>query len=382
MLCRSTASCRIRRAPPIPARPEQIRDALAYMNLAPRPAPDRHPRRPRLHRLLHQRPYRGSARRRGGARRAQGAGSRGWSRRVFAREAAGRGGGARSHLQGSRARMGRERVLDVRRHQRRSGASRRALRLDHEPQLQGPPGTRRPHPPHVARDGGGRGGRRPSRRCAAADRREGLWSRCATSPASPVRSRSRTSTRTRSPGALPTAARSEGLRAGAVPRHAVRHRREAAAGVSAQPAGVDGAASLSPGGISAPALRAKSAVYALVDYGVRCVIAPSFGDIFAANAVNNGLLPARVSEAAAEELIAALSTAPRRSRSTSKPEHPHRQPRPRIRDRPGLADEAPERLERSRSHAQLQPRHCRIRRGRCKAATLGAAAANGLALRG
>ena len=47
-------------------------------------------------------------------------------------------------------------------------------------------------------------------------------------------------------------------------------------------------------------------MYALVDYGVRCVIAPSFGDIFAANAVNNGLLPARVSEAAAEELIAAL----------------------------------------------------------------------------
>jgi 3-isopropylmalate/(R)-2-methylmalate dehydratase small subunit len=50
----------------------------------------------------------------------------------------------------------------------------------------------------------------------------------------------------------------------------------------------------------------ESAVYALVDYGVRCVIAPSFGDIFAANAVNNGLLPARVSEAAADELIAAL----------------------------------------------------------------------------
>jgi 3-isopropylmalate/(R)-2-methylmalate dehydratase small subunit len=50
----------------------------------------------------------------------------------------------------------------------------------------------------------------------------------------------------------------------------------------------------------------ESAVYALADYGISCIIAPSFGDIFASNAVNNGLLPARVSEAEAEELIAAL----------------------------------------------------------------------------
>ncbi|WP_019998972.1 3-isopropylmalate dehydratase small subunit [Aureimonas ureilytica] len=47
----------------------------------------------------------------------------------------------------------------------------------------------------------------------------------------------------------------------------------------------------------------EAAVYALVDYGIRCVIAPSFGDIFASNAVNNGLLPARVEEADAEALI-------------------------------------------------------------------------------
>lgn len=50
----------------------------------------------------------------------------------------------------------------------------------------------------------------------------------------------------------------------------------------------------------------EAAVYALVDFGIRCVVAPSFGDIFAANAVNNGLLPAVVSEAAAEGLLAAL----------------------------------------------------------------------------
>ncbi|TMM51808.1 3-isopropylmalate dehydratase small subunit [Sulfitobacter sabulilitoris] len=38
----------------------------------------------------------------------------------------------------------------------------------------------------------------------------------------------------------------------------------------------------------------EAAVYALADFGIRAVIAPSFGDIFASNAVNNGLLPARV----------------------------------------------------------------------------------------
>lgn len=50
----------------------------------------------------------------------------------------------------------------------------------------------------------------------------------------------------------------------------------------------------------------EAAVYALVDYGIRCVIAPSFGDIFASNSVNNGLLPAKVSEEDAEELLAIL----------------------------------------------------------------------------
>lgn len=38
----------------------------------------------------------------------------------------------------------------------------------------------------------------------------------------------------------------------------------------------------------------EAAVYALVDYGIRAVLAPSFGDIFAGNAVNNGLLPGRI----------------------------------------------------------------------------------------
>jgi len=50
----------------------------------------------------------------------------------------------------------------------------------------------------------------------------------------------------------------------------------------------------------------EAAVYALVDFGFRCVVAPGFGDIFASNAVNNGLLPAQVSEPDAERLLAQL----------------------------------------------------------------------------
>lgn len=48
----------------------------------------------------------------------------------------------------------------------------------------------------------------------------------------------------------------------------------------------------------------EAAVYALADFGFRVVIAPSFGDIFASNCVKNGVLPATVSEADAEALLA------------------------------------------------------------------------------
>lgn len=47
----------------------------------------------------------------------------------------------------------------------------------------------------------------------------------------------------------------------------------------------------------------EAAVYALADFGFRCVIAPSFGDIFASNAVKNGVLPALVSPEDCDQLI-------------------------------------------------------------------------------
>jgi 3-isopropylmalate/(R)-2-methylmalate dehydratase small subunit len=50
----------------------------------------------------------------------------------------------------------------------------------------------------------------------------------------------------------------------------------------------------------------EAAVYALVDFGIRCVVAASFGDIFAGNAANNGLLAAVVDEEEIERLLAAV----------------------------------------------------------------------------
>lgn len=47
----------------------------------------------------------------------------------------------------------------------------------------------------------------------------------------------------------------------------------------------------------------EAAVYALADYGIRVVIASSFGDIFASNAIKNGILPAQISEEDSERLF-------------------------------------------------------------------------------
>lgn len=46
----------------------------------------------------------------------------------------------------------------------------------------------------------------------------------------------------------------------------------------------------------------EGAVYTLQDFGFRALIAPSFGDIFAANCVKNGVLPVVLPKTAATEL--------------------------------------------------------------------------------
>lgn len=47
----------------------------------------------------------------------------------------------------------------------------------------------------------------------------------------------------------------------------------------------------------------EHAVWAIDDYGIRCVIAPSFADIFYNNCFKNGVLPIALSEAQIDELF-------------------------------------------------------------------------------
>jgi 3-isopropylmalate/(R)-2-methylmalate dehydratase small subunit len=54
----------------------------------------------------------------------------------------------------------------------------------------------------------------------------------------------------------------------------------------------------------------EAAVYALYEAGIRCVIACSFGDIFAQNSVKNGMLTAVLSEPDVQELGAAIAADP------------------------------------------------------------------------
>lgn len=48
----------------------------------------------------------------------------------------------------------------------------------------------------------------------------------------------------------------------------------------------------------------EHAPWALLDYGIRCIIAPSFADIFYNNCFKNGILPVVLSKAAMDQLFA------------------------------------------------------------------------------
>lgn len=60
----------------------------------------------------------------------------------------------------------------------------------------------------------------------------------------------------------------------------------------------------------------EMAVWAIAGLGIRCIIAPSFGEIFFGNCFQNGLLPIVLPQAAVEKLGAALDADPERARVT------------------------------------------------------------------
>ncbi|MCP5155287.1 MAG: 3-isopropylmalate dehydratase small subunit [Ectothiorhodospiraceae bacterium] len=54
----------------------------------------------------------------------------------------------------------------------------------------------------------------------------------------------------------------------------------------------------------------ENAVYALLANGIRCVVAPSFGDIHYNNCIRHGVLPVRLPRATCDAMRAALHAAP------------------------------------------------------------------------
>jgi 3-isopropylmalate/(R)-2-methylmalate dehydratase small subunit len=60
----------------------------------------------------------------------------------------------------------------------------------------------------------------------------------------------------------------------------------------------------------------EGAVWALLGMGLRCVIAPSFGDIFFNNCFQNGVLPVRLPEEAVRRIAAETEAAPGNARVT------------------------------------------------------------------
>ena len=133
-----------------------------------------HRRRRRLHGLVHEQPHRGPARLRirhpgpeEGRRRARHGRSR-----LGPRAHRGRGRGPRQDRHRLRRRVALRRLLDVPRHEPRPARSGGALRVDLEPQLRGPAGQGRPHPPRLAaRRRGDRDPRHPVESLGSADRR-------------------------------------------------------------------------------------------------------------------------------------------------------------------------------------------------------------------
>lgn len=54
----------------------------------------------------------------------------------------------------------------------------------------------------------------------------------------------------------------------------------------------------------------EHAPWALLDYGIRCIIAPSFADIFYGNCFKNGILPVALAAAEVDQLFTEVAAAP------------------------------------------------------------------------
>ncbi len=80
----------------------------------------------------------------------------------------------------------------------------------------------------------------------------------------------------------------------------------------------------------------EHAPWALLDFGIRCIIAPDFADIFFNNSFKNGILPIRLPRAVCDQLIEdceAGRQCPRHDRSGTPGRHPAQRRGNRVRHR-------------------------------------------------
>ena len=182
-----------------------------------------------------------------------------------------------------RLRLARARVLDVPRHEPRQARARRAVRVDVEPELRGPPGPRRAHAPRLPRRRRRHRHRRPLRH-PGGPRPDGSRPHRARAPRS--RSTAPTSTPTRSSRATGSSGSSApASRRACSPSGATTRLRAQRAGVRRAPSILVAGPNFGTGS------SREHAVWAIQQYGFQAVISPRFGDIFRNNCTKNGLVP-------------------------------------------------------------------------------------------
>ena len=213
-------------------------------------------------------------------------------------QGAGRARGARRDLPRRRLRLARRRLLDVPRHEPRHARAGRALRVDVEPQLRGPSGPRRAHPPRLAADGGRRRDRRALRRhprveLGGAHAVNGSRSRRSAAPVS-VLDRSDVDT----DQIMPKQFLKRVERTGFGEFLFYDWAKQPGWDLPHNPILVTGR------NFGCGSSR-EHAPWGLQDYGFKAVIAPSFADIFASNCTKIGLLPVALAEADVRAIIAA-----------------------------------------------------------------------------
>ncbi len=277
--------------------------ALEYMGLAGRHAAAGHPRRHRLRRLLHQRSDRGPAVGRPDHRGAQGRGRRAHAGRprLDARAVPGRGRGPRQDLPRRRGRVALGRLLDVPGDEPGPAGPGRAQRVDVEPQLRGPPGQGRPHPPGLPA-GRGRDGRP---RDPVEPGGPGVMDAFTTHTGIgvPLR-RSNVDTDQIIPAVYLKRVTRTGFEDGLFSAW----RNDPSFILNTPP--FDEGSVLVAGPDFGTGSSREHAVWALMDYGFRVVISSRFGDIFRGNSAKGGLLAAQVAQPDVELLWKLLENQP------------------------------------------------------------------------